>query len=129
MWILFHSVHSTVSHKTDDTSFCEELDTIKDERYSMVVAGSTKSRINSALASNHSSYIEMHPRNSVGYLAAANSVVMQLNPSYATATTTISWYMTCTHLQVNPSVYAYIIITLGCFSISTSVWNTCCNIS
>ena len=88
--IFFNSVHSTVSNKTDNTSFCEELDTIKDERYSVVVVGDAKSRINSAFASNHSSYIEMHPRISVGYLAATNSVVMQSNPSYSTATTTTS---------------------------------------
>jgi len=62
--ICFLFLCSTDNHaanvKEDNVPVYEEMDTIKDERYSIAV-GSTKPRNTSALASNHSSYIEMHP--------------------------------------------------------------------
>ena len=56
----------------------EDVDTIKDARYSMVNIPSNKSRVNSAITSNHSSYVEM---NSVT-VHSGKDVVMQSNPSY-----------------------------------------------
>ena len=78
--VLLYSIKPSVNVEVDDSPLYEELDTIKDERYSGAVA-STKSRINSAITSNHSSYIEMHPSVSINDLAGRN-VIMQPNPSY-----------------------------------------------
>ena len=61
-------------------------DTIKDARYSMVSVSNNKSRVNSAMTSNHSSYVEM---NSVVTMSA-KQVVMQPNPSYSGVDTTNS---------------------------------------
>ena len=79
-FVLLYSIKPSVNVEVDDSPLYEELDTIKDERYSGAVA-STKSRINSAITSNHSSYIEMHPSVSINDLAGRN-VMMQPNPSY-----------------------------------------------
>ena len=78
--VFLHSIKPTVNGEIDDSPLYEELDTIKDERYSVVLA-STKSRINSAITSNHSSYIEMHPSISINDLVGRD-VIMQPNPSY-----------------------------------------------
>ena len=86
MYFLY-SIKPTVNIEVDDSPLYEELDTIRDERYSVAVI-STKSRINSVLTSNHSSYIEMHPSASINDFG--KNVLMQSNPSYHAVTITNS---------------------------------------